>query len=60
MKSFTIMPRQRYEKRMCEAFSLRPLPEQRTFLEETACANKIGIGEAIREILDEAMKNTRD
>ena len=50
------MARQKYENRMCEAFSLRLLPEQRVFLEETAYANKIGIGEAIREILDEAMK----
>jgi hypothetical protein len=41
---------------MCEVFSLRLLPEQRSFLEETAYANRIGIGEVIREILDEAMK----
>jgi len=49
--------RQKYEKRMCEAFSLRLLPEQRAFLEDVSEQQRIGLGEAIREILDEAMKN---
>ena len=50
------MAPRKYNSRMCEAFSLRLLPEQRTFLEEAAHANRTGIGEVIRGILDEAMK----
>jgi len=48
--------RQKYEKRMCEAFSLRLLPEQRAFLEDVSEQQRIGLGEAIREILDEAIR----
>lgn len=40
---------------MCEAISLRVLPEQRAFLERIAERERVGICEAGRIVIDEAM-----
>jgi hypothetical protein len=51
----TTMTRRKHDKRMSEAFSLRLLPEQRIFLERYADAHKMGLGDAVRMAIDEAM-----
>jgi hypothetical protein len=43
------------EPRMCETISLRVFPEMRTFLEETAEKNNVGLGEAGRIAMRVAM-----
>jgi hypothetical protein len=50
------MARLKREERMCDAISLRVLPEQRAFLEKIAEKNKVGLCEAGRIVIDEAMR----
>jgi hypothetical protein len=50
------MARPKHDKRMCDAISLRVLPEQRTFLERIAEKNKVGLCEAGRIVIAEAMR----
>jgi hypothetical protein len=42
-------------KRMCDAISFRVLPEQREFLEKIAKKYNVGLCEAGRILIDEAM-----
>ncbi|HNU72707.1 hypothetical protein [Methanothrix soehngenii] len=44
-------------QRMREAFAFRLTDSQREFLESISEQRKVGLGEAARGILDEAMKN---
>jgi len=44
------------QKRMREAFALRLTDSQREFLENISEQEKIGLGEAARGILDDAMR----
>jgi hypothetical protein len=43
------------EKRMCDAISFRVLPEQREFMEKLAEKHNVGLCEAGRIIIDDAM-----
>jgi len=43
------------EKRMCDAISFRVLPEQREFMEKIAEKHNVGLCEAGRIIIDDAM-----
>lgn len=45
------------QKRMREAFALRLTDSQREFLELISEQQKVGLGEAARGILNEAMKS---
>jgi hypothetical protein len=44
------------QERMREAFAFRLTDRQRKFLENISEQQKVGLGEAARTILDEAMK----
>ena len=46
------------EKRLCDAISFRISPEMRDFLERTAEIKDVGLCEATRSVIKEAMANS--